>query len=141
MTPFGERVRALREARGITLKQMAADLKVSAAYLSALEHGHRGKPGWWLVQRVCDYFQIIWDEAEELAALAKVSHPRAVIDTAGLSPRATELANRLARDIAGLDEAAIAALLAVLDRAVDSPSPRPSPPSAGEREGEMGPKG
>lgn len=117
MTPFGEKVRALRQARGITLKQMAADLKVSAAYLSALEHGHRGQPGWWLVQRICDYFQIIWDDAEELAALAKVSHPRAVIDTAGLSPAATELANRLAQDIGSLDDALIRQLLAVLDGA------------------------
>ena len=117
MTPFGERVRGLRKKRGLTLKQMAADLKVSAAYLSALEHGHRGKPSWWLVQRICDYFQINWDEAEELANLAKVSHPRAVIDTAGLSPRATELANRLAGEIGTLDDAAIARLLAVLDGA------------------------
>jgi transcriptional regulator with XRE-family HTH domain len=115
MTPFGEKVRALREARGITMKQMAADLKVSAAYLSALEHGHRGKPSWWLVQRICDYFQIIWDEAEELSKLAKLSHPRAVIGTAGLSPKATELANRLARDIGKLDDAMIDRLLAALD--------------------------
>jgi hypothetical protein len=34
-----------------------------------------------------------------------------VIDTAGLSPRATELANRLARDIGGLTEARLARLL------------------------------
>jgi transcriptional regulator with XRE-family HTH domain len=114
MTPFGARVRALRRARGVTLKAMAAALEVSPAYLSALEHGRRGRPSWWLVQRICAYFNIIWDEAEELQRLAQLSHPRVVIDTAGLSPAATELANRLAESIAGLDEAAVARLLAAL---------------------------
>ena len=44
MTPFGERLRALRAERGITLKAMAAQLGLSPAYLSALEHGRRGRP-------------------------------------------------------------------------------------------------
>ena len=43
MTPFGKRLRTLREERGILLKDMAADLGVSATYLSALEHGRRSK--------------------------------------------------------------------------------------------------
>jgi len=45
MTPFGQKVRNLRDQRGITLKKMATDLHVSSAYLSALEHGHRGAGG------------------------------------------------------------------------------------------------
>ena len=44
MTPFGLRVRELRTAKGVTLKEMAAALDVSSAYLSALEHGRRGRP-------------------------------------------------------------------------------------------------
>lgn len=116
MTPFGERVRALRKARGVTLKQMAQELGVSSAYLSALEHGHRGRPSWWLVQQICGYFHVIWDEAEELQRLAHLSHPRIVIDTSGLSPRATELANRLADSIDKLPEPTIAALLEKLPK-------------------------
>ena len=76
---------------------MAAALGVSAAYLSALEHGRRGTPTWALLQKIIGYFNIIWDEAEELQRLAETSDPRVVIDTAGLSPAATELANLLAR--------------------------------------------
>ena len=45
MTPFGWRLRELRRGQGKRLKDMAASLGVSAAYLSALEHGHRGRPG------------------------------------------------------------------------------------------------
>jgi transcriptional regulator with XRE-family HTH domain len=99
MTPLGARLRAMREARGIQLKDMAAALRVSSAYLSALEHGRRGTPTWMLLQKIIAYFNVIWDEAEELQRLAEVSDPRVVVDTAGMSPEATEFANRLARDI------------------------------------------
>lgn len=116
MTPFGARMRAMRAARGIALKDMAAALDVTPTYLSALEHGRRGRPTWYFVQRVIQYFNVIWDDAEELQKLAELSHPRIVIDTAGLSPRATLLANRLARRVAELPEERIEALMALLDR-------------------------
>lgn len=115
MTPFGARLRALREARGIALADLAAALHVSSAYLSALEHGHRGRPSPGLIHQVNEFFGLIWDDAEEIARLARLSHPRVVVDTAGLSPAATEVANRLARDIRRLPPEAIGALAAVLD--------------------------
>lgn len=114
MTPFGARVRALREERGVTLKEMAAELKVSAAYLSALEHGRRGRPSAGLIHQICEYFDIIWDEADELRRLAELSHPRVAIDTAGLTPEATELANRLAENIGALSPAAVRRMLTEL---------------------------
>jgi transcriptional regulator with XRE-family HTH domain len=117
MTPFGERVRQLRRERGRLLKDMAAHLGVSSAYLSALERGERGKPTWTLIQGVLQYFNIIWDEADELARLADMSDPRAKIDTAGCDPRATLLTNRLAREIRGLSEDELDAMLAILDTA------------------------
>ena len=116
MTPFGERMRKLRAERGVTLKDMAEALGVSSAYLSALEHGKRGRPGWHLIQRILAYFNIIWDEADEVVRLARISHPRITIDTSGLSPKATELANRLADDIGKLDPATLDELLASLGR-------------------------
>jgi len=103
MTPFGAKVRQLRAAKGIPLKRMAEDLGVSSAYLSALEHGHRGRPGPGLVLQVCGYFALGWDDDEELKRLARLSHPRVTVDTAGMSPLATELANTLAQKIGELD--------------------------------------
>ena len=103
MTPFGEKVRLLREQRGIMQKKMAMDLGVSSAYLSALEHGYRGRPGNGFLQQICGYFNLIWDEAEEIKKLAQLSHPRVIVDTSGLSPQATELANILAQTIDKLD--------------------------------------
>jgi transcriptional regulator with XRE-family HTH domain len=114
MTPFGARIREMRAKRGIALKDMAAELGVSPAYLSALEHGKRGRPNWALVQKIISYFNVIWDEAEELSRLARLSHPRIVIDTAGLDPKATELANRLAAEIREMPEAEIDKLLGML---------------------------
>lgn len=115
MTPFGRSLRDLRANRKIAAKDMAAALGVSPAYLSALEHGRRGRPNRRFVHQVCQYFGIIWDEAEELQRLADLSHPRAVVDTAGLDPEATLLANLLAERIGELTQAQLTELLALLD--------------------------
>ena len=104
MTPFGEALRRLRAARGVTQRQMAKAIGVSPAYLSALEHGNRSEPSWEFVQRVIGYFNIIWDEAEELQMLAGLSRPKVTINTADLTAKATEVANKLAAVIGRLDE-------------------------------------
>ncbi|MBP0444685.1 helix-turn-helix domain-containing protein [Roseomonas sp. SSH11] len=116
MTPFGARLRQWREVRGVTLAEMAAAMQVSSAYLSALEHGRRGAPSVGLVHQVCEYLGLIWDDADELRRLAQISRPRVVLNTGGLSPEATELANRLADSIRKLPPEKVAALLAVLGR-------------------------
>lgn len=121
MTPFGEKLRVLRNERGVSQKDMAKAIGVSAAYLSALEHGRRGAPSWTLIQKIIGYFNIIWDEAEELARLAETSHPRVKLDTSGLSPAATELANLLADNIEKLDEAELRRIIASIRAALARP--------------------
>jgi transcriptional regulator with XRE-family HTH domain len=115
VTPFGARLRRLREQRGVTLTQLAAALHVSPAYLSALEHGRRGRPSPGLIHQVNEYFGLIWDDADDMVRLARLSHPRIVVDTAGLSPEATELANRLSRQIRQLSPETIRAIGALLE--------------------------
>lgn len=124
MTPFGARLRQMRRDRGVTLSAMAAKLKVSPAYLSALEHGRRGRPTFAMVQAIIGFFNVIWDEAEELQRLAALSDPRVTVDTAGLSPKATRLANRIARDIHRFDETTLDALEAVLEQRTRKPRQR-----------------
>lgn len=111
MTPFGAKIREHRRRRGITLKEMASALSVSSAYLSALEHGKRGRPTWFMVQRIITFFNVIWDEAEELQRLAEISDPKVSIDTSGMIPEATELANQLAGKIGGLSRDSLNHLL------------------------------
>ena len=89
-----------------------------------MEHGHRGRPSKRFVHRVCQYLGIIWDDAEALQQLADLSHPRVVIDTSGLTPQATELANRLAERIGDLEDSVIARWLREL-------SPNGEPPLRG----------
>jgi transcriptional regulator with XRE-family HTH domain len=141
VTPFGARLRALRADRGLTLKHLAETLQVSAAYLSALEHGKRGAPSVGLVHQVNEYFGLIWDDADELSRLARLSNPRVTVNTAGLTPEQTALANRIAQMIQRLPPETVALLHAVLDDTTPQPKPRlrraaptqPSPPEPPRR--------
>jgi len=117
MTPFGEKLRQLRLARGVTQREMAAALEISASYLSALEHGQRGTPSAGLIHQICQYFGLIWDDADELTALAKVSRPRLKLHAGGLTPAQTVLANRLARELRHLDTETVEMMQALLDQA------------------------
>jgi transcriptional regulator with XRE-family HTH domain len=132
VTPFGARLRSLRRQRKVTLKALATHLQVSSAYLSALEHGHRGRPSAGLVHQVNEFFGLIWDEAQILADLAKLSQPKVSLDTGGLTPEATALANRLADSIRRLSPQTIAAMHALLDR--DAPPEKPRLRRAAGRE-------
>ena len=114
LTPFGVRVRELRRQRRVSQKQMAGHLQISAAYLSALERGQRGRPSPVLVDQICGYFNIIWDEADAMRRFARLSHPRVVIDTTEAGPEATELANRLAERINDLSVARVKQILVVM---------------------------
>ncbi len=114
MTPFGEKLRALRRKKGVSQAGMAADLGVTPAYLSALEHGKRGAPSWAFIQKIIQYFGLIWDEAEAIEELALLSKPKVTIDTSGLDERATRAANLLSRRIGRLTVRELDQLLALL---------------------------
>ena len=102
MTPFGEKVRQYREEKNLTQKQMAKMLNVSSAYLSALENGKKGLPSYKIVHCICGLLNIIWDDADELMRLARLSHPKVTVNTVDLSPLATKVANLLAENISNL---------------------------------------
>lgn len=121
MTPLGEKLRALRAERGMLLKDMAAALEISPAYLSALEHGRRGAASAGLIHQICQLFDLIWDDADELNALARQSRPRLRLNSAGLTAAQTALANRLAKEFRNLDDETIKAIQAVLDQALATP--------------------
>ena len=106
MTPFGQLMRQWRAEKNTTLSEQAAYLDVSAAYLSALEHGHKGMPSFAMVDQICVYFDLIWDEAEAVKEAAQLSHPKPTIDASGLSAEAVRVANLLANVIDRLSEEA-----------------------------------
>lgn len=114
MTPFGLHLRELRKDKNVSQKEMAIALGVSPAYLSALEHGKRGTPSYAFLQRIVGYFNVIWDEAEEMQRLAQVSDPKVTINTEDLSAKATETANLLQQNISKLSDADLDQLIRLL---------------------------
>ena len=105
MTPFGEKIRDWRKRKNRTLHQQAEALGVSTAYLSALETGTRGRPSAVLVDQICVWLGLIWDDAEELKRLAALSHPKPTINARGHSSEAIYMVNFLARNIDRLSAA------------------------------------
>ena len=99
MTPFGVKIRDWRQRKNRTLHQQADALGVSAAYLSALETGTRGRPSAVLVDQICVWLGLIWDDAEELKRLAALSHPKPTINARGQSAEAIYMVNFLAQNI------------------------------------------
>ncbi len=99
MTPFGSKMRELRRQHNRTQKEQATFLGVSKAYISALETGARGQPTAILVDRICVWLGLIWDDAEDLKRLARVSHPKPSINVRGLTENAVYLSNLLAQNI------------------------------------------
>ena len=105
MTPFGEKIRQWRQRKNRTLHQQADALGVSTAYLSALETGTRGRPSAVLVDQICVWLGLIWDDAEELKRLAALSHPKPTINARGYSAEAIYMVNFLAQNIGRLSAA------------------------------------
>ena len=104
MTPFGIKLRQYRKDKGLTLAVMARNLGVTSAYLSQLENGRRGEPSPVLVDQICALFGLIWDDAEELKSLARLSRIKVMIDTSHLGVEATRTANLMAQLLPRVDE-------------------------------------
>jgi transcriptional regulator with XRE-family HTH domain len=114
MTPFGVKLRDWRHRKNRTLYQQAEVLGVSPAYLSALETGTRGRPSAVLVDQICMWLGLIWDDAEELKKLAALSHPKPTINARGHSAEAIYMVNFLAQNINRLSVADCCAVTDVI---------------------------
>ena len=115
MTPFGLKMRALREERGLTQQNQADYLGVSKAYISALETGSRGRPSGPLVDQICAWLGLIWDDAEALKLLAALSHPKPTIDARKCGADKVYLANLLAQNIHRFDDRQCNELIAIIE--------------------------
>ena len=92
-------MRKLRNYRSLTQQHQAEHLGVSKSYISALETGKRGKPTAFLVDQICVWLGLIWDDAEELKRLASLSHPKPSVDIWDKTVDAVYLANLFATNI------------------------------------------
>ena len=118
MTPFGLKLRSLRKNKNISITELSKILKVSTPYLSMLENGKRGKPPNGMVELICAYFGLIWDDAEEVKNLAKISDINVQINTNRLGVNATMLTNVLKNNIRWLTNKQLIELSETIERMV-----------------------
>ena len=118
MTPFGSKLKSLRKEKNVSITELAKALKISTAYLSMLENGKRGKPPDGMVELICAYFGIIWDESEELKDLAKISDINVQINTKILGINATALTNVLKNNIKWLTNNQLIELTEMIEKLV-----------------------
>ena len=104
MTPFGIKLKHIREQRHKSLKDLSKALKVSIPYVSMLENGKRGRPADGLIELICSYLNLSWEEADELKFLAKHSDINTKMNSEKLSLNATMLTNVLKNNIKWLTE-------------------------------------
>ena len=118
MTPFGFKLKSIRKEKKISISELAKSLKISTAYLSMLENGKRGNPPDGMVELICAYFGLIWDDAEELKDLAKISDINVQINTKNQGINATTLTNVLKNNIRWLTDKQLIELSETIERMV-----------------------
>ena len=118
MTPFGSKLKFLRKEKIVSITELAKALKISTAYLSMLENGKRGNPPDGMVELICDYFSLIWDDSEELKDLAKISDINVQINTKILGINATALTNVLKNNIKWLTNKQLIELTEMIEKLV-----------------------
>ena len=104
MTPFGIKLKEIRKKRNKTLRELSKALKVSNAYISMLENGKRGIPADGMIELICSYLNLSWEESDDLKFLAKHSDINVHINSEDLSSNATMLTNVLKNNIKWLTD-------------------------------------
>jgi HTH-type transcriptional regulator, competence development regulator len=93
MPTFGERIRNLRKARGLTQREFAEQLRIDFTYVSKIENGRNDiPPSEQLITRMAVLFGV---EANELLALAGQFDHRELQKVALESPEVGALLRRL----------------------------------------------
>ena len=116
MTPFGIKLKHIREQRHKSLKDLSRVLKVSIAYVSMLENGKRGRPADGLIELICSYFNLSWEESDELKFLAKHSDINTKMNSEKLSLNATMLTNVLKNNIKWLTDRQLEELCMTIEK-------------------------
>jgi len=103
LTPFGKLVRKLRIDKGESLKDMAADLDLKPAYLSAVETG-RKNPSTRLVESVVARFCLTHEDKAELEEAAQLSRDSVKINMEDFCLQKRQIASSFARNFDSLSQ-------------------------------------
>lgn len=111
VTPFGKKLRVIRIERDIFLKDMAEQLDVSIAYLSAVENGKRNIPDDW-VEKLGNLYGVYKDELKKLIF---ESRKKATIDFTR-NEKVNDVIIAFARKVEDLDEGDIKLIQEILNK-------------------------
>lgn len=116
LTPLGKEIRKRRIDVGISLRGMAEKMRVSAAYVSALETGKKKAAESMLMQIADALEDNDGSFLEVLKDLNEISKPKIELSLQGSSDRAREAAVVFARRFSGMDDEEFDELIAVISK-------------------------
>lgn len=103
LTNFGKALRKMRIDHGEFMKDMAAKLDVTVAYLSAVENGNREVPDEW-IEKISNLYDLNYKEREELQEYAYENKECIKINISNIQKRERELALAFARSFKDLSD-------------------------------------
>lgn len=115
LTAFGKYCRKLRIDKGELLKNMADNLGVSPAFLSAVEVGRRNVPLNW-TQILKDLYFLNQEQMDSLYEAIELSKTQVKIDLGGLNGKDRQLAISFAKEFKELDDDKKNRILAMLKK-------------------------
>lgn len=115
LTNFGKTLRKIRIDHDELLKDMAARLNVTVAYLSAVENGNREVPDSW-IETLADSYNLSSEEKKELQRYAYEDKDSLKINLQGIAVQEKELALAFARSLKSLSDDEMKTLTKFFDR-------------------------
>ena len=103
ITKFGEYARDLRIDRGENLKEMAKNLGVSSAFLSAVENGKKQVPKTWY-EKISSIYELALKEKEKLKKAIEESKNMLVLNLQNVTQANKEFALVFARSFEELTD-------------------------------------
>lgn len=102
MTKFGIFIRKFRLDRGILLREMAKDLRISPAYLSGMETGHKDIPQS-LADQIINVYNLSIEQTKELKHSIMLSKQKICITTGQVAWKC-EIVSKLKEKLDNLSE-------------------------------------
>lgn len=118
LTNLGKFLRKIRIDRGEILKDMADNLGVSSAFLSAVENGKKKMPVSWY-DKLADVYSFSDEQAEELRQAVINSSDVIELNIKGVSQANRDLALSFAREFDSIDDELAEKLFSILNSRED----------------------
>ncbi|MBQ7570119.1 MAG: helix-turn-helix transcriptional regulator [Synergistaceae bacterium] len=118
LNAFGQWLRKFRIDKGLLLKDMAATLGVSSAFLSAIETGRKNIPDG-IVDKICDCYDFDDSLRFSIEDAVNKSKQKLTLDFSDMTSDSKELAFAFAKSFQALDQKDREQILTILSRAGD----------------------